>query len=503
MENIIIGKHALESLTIGMYADPFVLFREYIQNATDAIDEAIAKKIIRHGEEKIEVVLEPIERKIMIKDNGVGILCTEAEKTLISIGNSKKKQENARGFRGIGRLAALSYCGKLVFETSSYLEKSGTRIIIDAQKLSERLLMQEKDDVSTEEVLKDVYSIETFKEVEKSHYFNVIMEELEADSELNNYNAVYDYLAQSVPVPYDLQKFTWGKEIERRMENAGYRIPEYNIILTYAGDSVHIYKPYRDTFSIDKKGNILDSIKDIEVIKLSGNDGKISTFGWIAHTDYLGSIYDKSIKGLRIRKGNILIGDAQTLNTSFKDARFNGWVLGELFVDDMGLIPNARRDNFEKNSTYFLWMEKIVSIASNITREIRNASSVRNSELSDDNIHRPEELESEISKNIKKDDVILRQRNEIEKNLINIRVAIDSFTYEDTVDLDHKEIAFEEIDMLIGKVQGITAYKSLNALETVGKSEKKILEKVFDVIISVRPDISEELIDAIVKVLLG
>lgn len=499
MESIIIGKHALESLTIGMYADPFVIFREYIQNATDAIDEAIAKEIIRYGEEKIEVVLDPIERKIMIKDNGVGVLCTEAEKTLICIGNSKKRQENARGFRGIGRLAALSYCGKLVFETSSYLEKNGTRITIDARKLSERLQVQENDDVSTEEVLKDVYSIEIFKEVEKSHYFNVIMEELEADSELNNYNIVYDYLAQSVPVSYDPQKFTWGKEIEHRMENAGYKIPEYNIILTYAGDSVHIYKPYRDTFSIDKNGNNIDCIKDIEIIKLSGNGGKISTFGWIAHTNYLGSIYDKSIKGLRIRKGNILVGDAQTLNTSFKDARFNGWVLGELFVTDMGLIPNARRDNFEKNSTYFLWMEKLVNISASITKEIRNASLIRNSELSDGK-HRSEKIIEETSKSIRKDDVNLRQRNEIEKRLINVRAAIDSFTYEDAVDLEHKEIAFEEIDMLIGKVQGITAYKSLNSLESIGKSEKKILEKVFDVIISVQPDNSEELIESIVKV---
>ena len=40
MSEIIIGKHTLESLTSGMYADPYVVFREYIQNSTDAIDSA-------------------------------------------------------------------------------------------------------------------------------------------------------------------------------------------------------------------------------------------------------------------------------------------------------------------------------------------------------------------------------------------------------------------------------------------------------------------------------
>lgn len=123
MGNIIIGKHALESLTTGMYSDPFVIFREYIQNSADSIDEAIYNGVITEEENKIEVILSPIERKILISDNGMGIRASEAEQTLINVGNSKKIQNVSRGFRGIGRLAALSYCGKLVFETSYIGEK--------------------------------------------------------------------------------------------------------------------------------------------------------------------------------------------------------------------------------------------------------------------------------------------------------------------------------------------------------------------------------------------
>lgn len=102
---------------------------------------------------------------------------------------------------------------------------------------------------------------------------------------------------------------------------------------------------------------------------------------WLGRTNYLGSIYDKTVKGLRLRKGNIQIGDGQTLNTVFKDARFNGWSIGEVFVSSPHLIPNARRDNFEKNPAYFVLIEQLQRVAAEITREIRAASLKRNREL--------------------------------------------------------------------------------------------------------------------------
>ena len=39
----VIGKDVIESLTIGMYEDSRFIFREYIQNAADQIDKAIAE----------------------------------------------------------------------------------------------------------------------------------------------------------------------------------------------------------------------------------------------------------------------------------------------------------------------------------------------------------------------------------------------------------------------------------------------------------------------------
>jgi len=37
---VIVGKDLLELLSSAMYVDPLTIYREFIQNATDAIDEA-------------------------------------------------------------------------------------------------------------------------------------------------------------------------------------------------------------------------------------------------------------------------------------------------------------------------------------------------------------------------------------------------------------------------------------------------------------------------------
>ena len=90
IDSIIIGKHTLESLTSGMYSNSYVVFREYLQNSVDSIDEAIKAGILTPGSEQIIVKLRPTENQIIITDNGFGIPNLEVEKTLISIGNSKK-----------------------------------------------------------------------------------------------------------------------------------------------------------------------------------------------------------------------------------------------------------------------------------------------------------------------------------------------------------------------------------------------------------------------------
>lgn len=111
----IIGRHLLDTITTGMYSNPYCIFREYIQNSADAIDKAVLEGTLEKRKGEIRITLEPQEKTITILDNGCGVPSVQAKQTLMSIGNSGKHNTRERGFRGIGRLGGTAYCNTLVF----------------------------------------------------------------------------------------------------------------------------------------------------------------------------------------------------------------------------------------------------------------------------------------------------------------------------------------------------------------------------------------------------
>lgn len=496
MNSIIIGKHTLESLTSGMYSDSYVVFREYIQNSVDSIDEAIRLGLLIPGTEQIVVRLAPTENQIVITDNGLGIPSTDAEKTLISIGNSKKSSESSRGFRGIGRLAALSYCQRLTFSTSFKGESIATQIVIDASKLSEILADTSQADVTAIDVLESVYTVTTFAEREDVHYFTVQMDGVDVNSKLLSLADVEDYLIQNAPVSYR-PDFIWGKEIVRRLKKEGLEIGVYNVSLEYGMKSTPIYKPYKDEFVVDKGKNITDMVQDITILKIPSNSNNLTAIGWLAKTNYMGSIYDKAVKGIRLRKGNILIGDYQTLNVVFKDARFNGWSIGEVFAIDKLLVPNARRDNFEKNPAYFALFEQLMTIASGVTKDIRAASLKRNTALSS----AIEQLNATAQQATTAIDEGASgvQKGLITKKLKEAQIAVSNSPTNGDSEQYYQDIAFAELDMLIGKLKGTTKYKALNTIDKLTNTEKKILERVIQIVDSLEIECADTVIEAILN----
>ena len=170
---LLIGKFTLESLTSGLYVSPLDLYREYVQNAADSIDEALEQGILKKGEEKISITVSESERIIKISDNGTGVGANDIYSNLIDIGNSKKRHSNSRGFRGIGRLSGLGYCQKLKFLTSIHGEEKASCIIYDAEKLKYLLSPQVDSRDSIDQVLSSVLTIEEIPERINKHYFRV------------------------------------------------------------------------------------------------------------------------------------------------------------------------------------------------------------------------------------------------------------------------------------------------------------------------------------------
>lgn len=477
MGKIIIGKNTLESLTTGMYADSFSIYREYIQNAVDSIDGAYREKLLPPGQGLVIININKLQRSVEIYDNGLGVPSEEAEQTLSSIGYSTKDITLSRGFRGIGRLSALSYCQTLTFQSSFPGETKASQLVIDSVKLSD-LLSSQNDNHEAEFVMESSCSFSKFPSSREDHYFRVLLTGVDNNSDLLNEKLLLDYLQQVAPVPFNTTEFIWGSEIDKRFSQLGYEIPCYRIQIVCSQKVLEITKPYKDKFLVDKTHNIYDSIQDIMTVEIINSLQETIAIVWVAKTNYLGSVVDKRIKGLRLRKGNILIGDNQTLNLLFKDPRLNGWVIGEVYALDKNLIPNARRDGFEKTSSYFEFNEKLMSLSSKLAKQIRNATVASNYSLSAV-IEKTELLTKITDTAIDEPKLSTSDKAVISTKLSETRKEIQKINTDQTIESIFHEIAFDELDILIGKVQGASSFKSINIKSKLTNTEKHILGRVF------------------------
>lgn len=378
-EIVQVGKYTLESLTTGMYSDPKIVYREYIQNSVDSLEHAVSLGMLEQQGMRIDIIVNADESYISIKDNGTGISTAEAAQTLMNVGSSKKRNANNRGFRGIGRLGGMSYCNTLVFTTSAENEKVKTVVSFDCKKLRHLLVPGEYEDMSLSAVLEEITTIETFPEKEEKHYLCVEMVDVNGFSDLLDIDAARSYISQVAPLPYQSRHFIYTSQLKSYLSDNGYVVEEFPIFVgENESDLEPVYKPNKSRFRSDRGKRTVDEISSMKYFDVTV-DGELYALGWYGNCGWYGFLSEKEISGFRVRKGNILIGDSHTMNAIFKEARFNGWTQGEIFIVTDKLIPNARRDDFEQNDAYYKFMEALSnSVGTEIARTIREASLTRN-----------------------------------------------------------------------------------------------------------------------------
>lgn len=483
-QELIIGKYTLESLTNGMYASPLDMYREYIQNSVDSFDEAVKKGIELADNLVIDIDIDEAEKRVTIRDNGCGIRAKEAPAMLLDIGNSQKKRGLSRGFRGIGRLAGLSYCEKLTFRTSYKGEEVATIIEFNASLLKELLLPGDCESVSVEDVMEEIVTVRAEKEAAARNYFQVELEDVWKEAGLVNPIEVESYLFQHAPLQFS-KEFKWGRTIIEKMRLNGYQIPQYRIRLN--GEA--LYKPYGDTFVSDRVKKNFDFIRDVKVESFY-REGKLSAVLWYAETSFYGTIIDNAIKGLRIRQGNILIGDKGSCSSLFKEERFNGWMIGELHVIDPEIIVNSRRDGFEKNSAYYELHANLKDWAFEISKEIRHLS-----------------YERSLS-SMKKAVVEAEQLNDIAdetdlycEDLTYVEDYGESSAIDQNESAELAETDFiSKLELLLNQKKAQTRYAALNINPKLTIEQRKVLERVFDLITQeYERDTAERFVNIIAK----
>ena len=502
-ENIQVGKYTLESLTTGMYSDPKIIYREYIQNSVDALETAVQENLLEPQSMRIDIIVDEENAYISIRDNGTGIKSTNAVSTLMNIGSSQKRHANNRGFRGIGRLGGMSYCDRLVFTTSAENENVRTIVEFDCKKLRQLLVPGANEDMDLATVLSNVTQVRTEEEKRERHYFSVELFDVSGFSDLLNIAVATSYISQVAPLPYKSRRFVYSPDLHRFLSENGYDVEEFPIFIGENSKELEpIYKPNRHRYHSDRNKKKNDEILSLRTFRVE-IDGELYALGWYGVCNWLGSLSEHEISGIRVRKGNILIGDNRTLNTIFKETRFNGWTQGELFVVTDKLIPNARRDDFEQNEAYFKLVDVLKDgIGSEITKTIREASALRNDTSA--------KVITEVQKQVSDATVTVAEgfNSSVDKSRLLDQLTAAAETLKKTKVRDDlkekKEELQRQLQQTIEDVDDSNNYKMNQVNSGVDKRSKKILAVVSDILSEkLAKPLVDDIIEEIVAVLNG
>lgn len=374
-DKIIVGKDILELLSSSMYVDPLSVYREYLQNAVDSVDQAVEGGQLTPIEAEIQVNIDREDRRILIRDNGTGIEPTDFRDRMLSFGASNKRGTNARGFRGVGRLSGIGFCQELVFRTRLNGEPYVREMVWDCRKVKKGLAEHEAD-VDLHRLVGEVVS---FGELDASDYPDRFFEvELRkpirlGNDRLLNGELVSAYLSQISPVPFH-PEFELGEQISKTISQAD-GFGEYQIFVNGAAEP--LYRPHRNEvyYSDIRRGRATK----VDTFAVEAVDGEMAAIGWLLHHDYQGAIPSSAgVRGLRARTGNIQIGNHDLFADVFKERRFNSWAIGEVHIVDKRLIPNGRRDGFEHNTHFANLTNQLTAIGNNVSRYCRHHSAMRN-----------------------------------------------------------------------------------------------------------------------------
>lgn len=409
-----IGKDVIESLTLGMYEDCRFIYREYIQNAADAVDNAIDNNILIKGQEAIHVRIDRDKRCISIQDNATGIPKDKVMTILRNIAHSTKKRGEDKGFRGIGRLGGLGYCSKLIFETSYFGESVKSTMTWDAELLKFIINDRENSEEATE-VLSKVTDLKTEKDDINAHYFNVIMEDVSTD-ELLDVESVSDYLSMVAPVDIS-SSFIFRQKINNFKKENGLTVDTYNIFV----NNDQIYKPYTSVIYEDNNGGKkkVDDIIDVKFLMAKDDNDSIIYWGWYSISTLKGQMKPKNLaRGIRLRKENIQIGDEEICKKFFtktEDQRFSFYYFGEIHALSKGLIPNSRRDYFGESKECVEFEQKIRQDFLKLKELCYDAQKLRSSTST---ITKTEELRATIQDKEKNGYTSQKERDELHHRLV-------------------------------------------------------------------------------------
>lgn len=375
LPEVVVGKDVLELVSSAMYVDPMTVYREYVQNAADAVDVARAAGLLSDGESgRVDIEVDPGSRTVRIRDNGCGVPFQDFGRKLTALGGSAKRGTSARGFRGVGRLAGLGYAQELVFRSRVAGERKVSELRWDCRRLK-AMLRDAGADMGVADLIRSVTALERIELPDAAERFFEV--ELRGVVRLRNDrlmspSAIGEYLSQVAPVPFS-PNFRFGEEITTALSR---HIDMSALDIRVEGLDEPLHRPHRDFFVFEDKSSI--SFDSPAFVEIPGIDGDVAAVAWVLHHEYEGAVPTGTLlKGLRLRAGNVQVGDHTLLEDLFPEPRFNAWSVGEVHVIDRRVVPNGRRDHFEQNAHFHNMLNHLTPAVRDIARRCRTSSTRR------------------------------------------------------------------------------------------------------------------------------
>ena len=375
-----IGAFVLETLTTGMYSNPFDCIREYVQNASDAILSAERFEMLKPHTGVIELHLNAKTRSLTIRDNGTGQSPQDALQRLLNIGMSSKVYGQEAGFRGIGRLAGIAYCDRLTFTTTTAYSDESVSIAFDCASIRKALTPDLKGVKELSELLSHNTSEDIEEAPKSAHSFQVTLENI--DPKLDAFldlAQLETYLCQVAPVEFDSQRFVFAPKIQKWAKEHGLCMPTVKMVIkTSDGIERQVFKPYCGRYKT-KRDNYEIQIRDVQFFPPDLSTDSPAFWMWYGDSDLLGMFGDDRVAGIRFRRNNIAIGGPERMAEIFpgNEGRLNAWTIGEVHVLTDGVIPNARRDGFEATDAWVDVKDQLAPFVRNHCKACHDASAAK------------------------------------------------------------------------------------------------------------------------------
>lgn len=337
IDNPVIGIDLLKMLMLQLYSNPRCIYREYIQNALDSINEAVKLGILSQEKDgRVSIIIT--KNDISIEDNSTGIRSDRAVKILTDIANSVKNGVDTAGQFGVGRLSGGGYCEILEFETTYMGEDVSTIVTLDTRKLR-KMVEKKKSDISAEDAMCEICTTQTTPAKAEEHRFIVRLKNVINSREiLLDVDEIKDYITEYAPIDYSVPFNSLINSCpQTEFVKKHKQIDKIRVSLN---DHSDIEKGYGVT--IVGTGDPIERIRYFELPK-HPKFGSLG-WGWYAVTEFSVQINEDKdgCAGIRLRKHNISL-DKNILNTCFKESRGNKYFYGEIFITNDNIVPDSGR----------------------------------------------------------------------------------------------------------------------------------------------------------------